>query len=770
MRADVPSESAHWRKRTYAETVLPMTRRKSLSLPAVLGISLLVAACGSSQGNPKDKPSTGGVSSTGGVAAAGGTNSLDSNSNGGGSSNKTGTGGSTGGAIASSNATGAAGDGAGGSTGGLLTSAAGASAAGGTSTLVAQGGSGPAATSANGGSQGGAGTVGGASAGGTANTVGGAAGIVGGATAGGTAGSVGGGTAGTVGGTPATGGTSTVGGSSAVSTYCIIDSTIYPSGNPNPTNPCVTCQPAVSTSAWALAADGSSCQDTNICYQGACKAGCWIESAYYKEGTAKSTDACQSCQPGISTATWTKLAEGASCGSGTICHSQSCVTGCWIDSTYFAENTVNPNNECQSCQPNSSVNAWSSLDGPGNACNVGQVCHAGSCQSGCWIDSVYRGFGEIKANGSCLECYPSLSTSVWSNNQHCATSVAAGNGHSCAVASGGVYCWGDNYYGQLGVGKLAILDNGSAGHPMSVRNLTATTSAVVAATADHTCAIVDGAVFCWGDNRSGELGSGSTATSNLYPVQVVNTIGPPVTAIAAGYDFSCAVMNGAAACWGLDIGSASGSHIADPQQVAGLTSGVTAISGGYGHACAVANGAAYCWGYNDSGALGVDTATTRTSTPVQVQGLEQDVAAIAAGDYFSCAAVNGAALCWGTNYYGQLGNGSSSASASPVQVQGLTSGVTAIATGESHACAVANGAVFCWGSNDVGQLGNHSTKGSLVPVQVQGLTSGVNAIASGYKHSCAAVNDSVKCWGANGYGQLGNQSTTDSSTPVAVYW
>jgi alpha-tubulin suppressor-like RCC1 family protein len=160
-----------------------------------------------------------------------------------------------------------------------------------------------------------------------------------------------------------------------------------------------------------------------------------------------------------------------------------------------------------------------------------------------------------------------------------------------------------------------------------------------------------------------------------------------------------------------------------PVKVQGITSGATAVASGYDHTCAVVNGGVLCWGYNNYGQLG-NNSTAQSSVPVQVQGLTAGATAITAGSNHTCAVLNGSAYCWGWNSYingigGMLGNGTTIDSSVPVQVTGLTSGVQAIATGYSHACAVVNGrAVWCWGANDFFQLGNNSTANSLVPVLV----------------------------------------------------
>ena len=187
---------------------------------------------------------------------------------------------------------------------------------------------------------------------------------------------------------------------------------------------------------------------------------------------------------------------------------------------------------------------------------------------------------------------------------------------------------------------------------------------------------------------------------------------------------------------------------------------IAAVSTGGFQTCALTStGGVECWGAGS------------TTVPVAVSGLSSGVIAITSGGTFACALTTaGGVECWGDNSYGQLGNGTATDSSVPVAVSGLSSGVSAISAGNAQTCALqAGGGVECWGDNFAGQLGNGTTTGSLVPVAVSGLSSGVSAISAGSNYTCALTSaGGVECWGDNTYGQLGNGTTTDSSVPVAV--
>lgn len=351
------------------------------------------------------------------------------------------------------------------------------------------------------------------------------------------------------------------------------------------------------------------------------------------------------------------------------------------------------------------------------------------------------------------------------------TQIAAAYQHTCALnAAGGVQCWGYNGFGQLGDGTTT--DSAS---PVAVTEL-ASGVAAVAVGGDHTCALTTaGAVQCWGHNDYGELGNGTTMDS-ATPVAVTG-LSNSVAAITAGGKHTCALTTaGGVQCWGYNsngqLGDGTTTVRDTPIAVSGLSSGVVAIaSGKENHTCALTTaGAVLCWGYNGDGELGNGT-TTDSAAPMAVIGLSSGVTAITAGGYHTCAlTMAGAVECWGYNFYGQLGDGTTTNSVIPATVMNLPSDVTAIATGEVHTCALtAAGGVECWGFNAFGGLGDGTTTNSTTPVAVTGLSIGVAAITAGSDHSCALTTvGGVQCWGYNSNGQLGDGATTNSTTPVAV--
>jgi RHS repeat-associated protein len=349
-----------------------------------------------------------------------------------------------------------------------------------------------------------------------------------------------------------------------------------------------------------------------------------------------------------------------------------------------------------------------------------------------------------------------------------AVSIETGKDYSCAISSiGDIRCWGDNTYSQLGDGKVTLHTS-----PVEVSGLS---SGIVAVAVGyyHTCALTSsGGVKCWGSG--GQIGDGTT-TIRYTPVDV-SGLTSGVTAIAAGFTHTCALTSsGGVKCWGDNtygqLGDGTYTTRLTPVDVSGLTSGVVAIAGGVSHTCAVTStGGVKCWGFNSLGQLGDGTTTSRR-TPVDVIGLNNDLVAVTAGYFHTCALTSsGGIKCWGGNIYGQLGDGTVATWKTAVSVSGLSSGVVKVSAGYYHTCAMtSSGGSKCWGNNDIGQLGDGTLYTRYSPVNVNGLTSGTLWISAGLYYTCAGTTSGgAKCWGNNSSGQLGDGTYTNRSSPVDV--
>ena len=233
--------------------------------------------------------------------------------------------------------------------------------------------------------------------------------------------------------------------SGACGTQCDIGGTVCASGAVNSTNPCQSCQPGTSTTSWTAVATGTSCGVATICNGATCVPDCYVGGAIYTTGQSNPGNACESCQPTSSTTEFTAVASGTGCGAGEVCNEETCGAGCYIGGTVYSPGGTNPSNACQSCQPNTTATAWTSVSG--TTCGAGEVCAAGNCQAGCFIAGTFYSEGAINPGNACQMCQPAASTMAWSagsvlNGTQCGLQCVdeqtdPQNCGACGVACGG---------------------------------------------------------------------------------------------------------------------------------------------------------------------------------------------------------------------------------------------------------------------------------------------------------------------------------------------
>lgn len=273
----------------------------------------------------------------------------------------------------------------------------------------------------------------------------------------------------------------------------------------------------------------------------------------------------------------------------------------------------------------------------------------------CWGDN---GAGQL-GDGSTNDSFTPVDVSGLEGG---VAAIMAGSNYACALTSlGGVKCWGA----------------GSA--PIDVSGLT---GGVVAITGgwSHRCALTStGGAKCWGGGSSGQLGDGSVTFSSI-PVDV-SSLTSDVAAIAAGYMHTCALTStGAVKCWGENdsgqLGDGSTTNRLIPVDVSGLAGGVAAIAAGNGHTCALTTpGGVKCWGHNLFGQLG-DGSTNTSFTPVDVSGLGAGTAMLRGKASFSTASLALGSHNLTAEY---SGDGAQDASTSPAVSHTVNQGATTTA-------------------------------------------------------------------------------------------
>ena len=369
------------------------------------------------------------------------------------------------------------------------------------------------------------------------------------------------------------------------------------------------------------------------------------------------------------------------------------------------------------------------------------------------------------------------------------------HGHTCAIAlAGTLWCWGDNDYGQLGIG-------GGGRHKQPVQVGNDTDWATVSADRHATCATKsDGSLWCWGSNAQGRLGDGTT-TARPAPVEIAP--GTRWRSVALGPWHTCGIQeDGTAWCWGRNkagtLGDGTTTKRLVPTAVLGGLSWIE-MSLSDSTTCGVTGDqVGICWGDGSFGQRGTGN-LDRALTPTIKERIRGDVGpwlsqwtALAGGEGLRCGILeDGRAACWSADVIGDVPSGGAYAQSThdgwswlsvsvgdrwmcgmrsdqalvcvgevkggidafePVDPMGGT--WTGVEAGDYHGCRwQADASLWCWGSNTYGQLGTGDKTFRPYPTQIEGSW---RAASGGDSHTCGIQTDgSLWCWGHNSLGQLG---------------
>lgn len=346
-----------------------------------------------------------------------------------------------------------------------------------------------------------------------------------------------------------------------------------------------------------------------------------------------------------------------------------------------------------------------------------------------------------------------ISTACWQK-------ISAGKEHTIAIKTDGtLWAWGNNGFGQLGNGTTT-----NSNTPIQIG--TANNWQSVSAGWAHTVAIkTDGTLWAWGANNYGQLGNGTTI-NNSAPLQVGTANN--WQSVSAGFWHTMAIKtNGELLAWGRNASGQLGNNTTiDSNSPISIGTNYRSVTAGAGHTIAIkTNGTLWAWGDNFWGELGNNT-TTDSNTPIQI-GNDNNWQSVSAGFVHTMAIkTDGTLWAWGDNGSGELGNGATTnTSNSPEQI-GTANNWQSVSAGEFHTIAIqTNNSIWAWGSNGYGQLGNGTTTNNTIPIQLLG-SNNWQSVSAGGGHTIAIKTDgSLWGWGSNSSGQIGDDNAF-SEVPI----
>lgn len=330
---------------------------------------------------------------------------------------------------------------------------------------------------------------------------------------------------------------------------------------------------------------------------------------------------------------------------------------------------------------------------------------------------------------------------------------------TCALdAAGDIWCWGYN---------TGVHDPQHAGylfHPTRVLGLPEPTVKVISNGLTHCSIDTQQALRCWGANSAGQAGAGAASTQ--APIGLVAGIGNvAILHAAVGGSHACAVTTaGAVGCWGSNNSGELGLPLHINQSLSAVTIDLPLpalqVSVGAGFSCALLEDSqVWCWGSNWAGQLGDGSLESSVIPRLAGSGFQQ----LASHQMHTCAlGISNTLHCWGSWIY-DAESDSMAYSSGPLDTN-LNDVVGFSLAAESTCAVLAGGDAVCWGRNADGALGSGDFVGRAQPTAIQG-----NHTFVAVSGRCGLRHDSqVWCWGRNDMGQLGDGSPNRIPHPTPV--
>jgi alpha-tubulin suppressor-like RCC1 family protein len=366
--------------------------------------------------------------------------------------------------------------------------------------------------------------------------------------------------------------------------------------------------------------------------------------------------------------------------------------------------------------------------------------------TGSWVCSCVDGWAYSEKSSDCIPSFKS---------------VSAGKDHVCAIDYyDNLYCWGSNFNGQLGINGVS---SGSGSGVQVPTKVNGEAWKGVDAGEAHACgATFDNKLYCWGYNYFGQIGNNKSG-ENQQEIMPILIFSDNEGLFSAGRNHTCTIKSNKLYCWGHNsngqVGAGSGDNVISSPINISSTVDWKMVSAGAQHTCGINNSSKlYCWGLNLEGELG-DGTNVYKNAPVQIGTDQWNY--ISAGWGYTCGIkVGGSLFCWGANGEGQLGdNGSNSSSTVPVQVDStMVTSWKKVSAGTMHTCAISlNDELYCWGRNNYGQIAVESVLSFNSP-QMVSADKWID-VSAGDGFSCGVqMNGGMYCWGLNEFGQIGINS------------